>query len=107
MDSGVIDMELKLQRNLKKLLRSQEMSLKQLSDELNLSPSTVHGWLNGVEPKSLMEIKKVAAFFGITFDELCFAENQGNERIETDIVVTFGEVSYKLIFTRFQKRGEL
>lgn len=108
MDIEMNEINIKLQKNLKKLMKAQKIGLKDLSSELDLSVSTVHGWLNGVTPKSLIEIKKVAIYLGVTFDELCFGEDVQINKIETDILISIGDSSYKVIFLKFDnKRGVL
>jgi transcriptional regulator with XRE-family HTH domain len=64
--------QMKLDKNLKRLMATQKMSLKTLSVEVGLPSSTVHGWLNGAVPKSLVDLKKIADHFGVSIDELCF-----------------------------------
>jgi transcriptional regulator with XRE-family HTH domain len=101
-------MDIKLQKNLKRLMKAQKIGLKELAAELDLSASTVHGWLNGVTPKSLQEIKRLAIHLGVSLDELCFGEEIQNSKIETDIHISFGDSSYKVIFLKFDnKRGIL
>ncbi len=64
--------QMKLDKNLKKIMLTQKMSLKKLSTQVGVPPSTIHGWLNGAAPKSLIDLKKIADFFEISLDELCF-----------------------------------
>ena len=55
----------------------------------------------------ILEIKKVASFLGVSFDELCFGEEIQN-KIETDISISLGDASYKVIFFKYEtKRGAL
>ena len=64
--------EMKLYKNLKTMMIAKSLSLKKLSVDVGIPPSTIHGWLNGAAPKSIIDLKKVADFFGVSIDELCF-----------------------------------
>jgi hypothetical protein len=76
--------QMKLDKNLKKMMMTKKMSLKMLSSEVGLPTSTLHGWLNGAAPKSLVDLKKIADFFSISIDELCFGltEKSNHQRRE-------------------------
>jgi len=61
-----------MEKNLKKIMTKNQITLKSLSTEVGIPASTIHGWLNGVPPKNIHEVKKIADFLGITIDVLCF-----------------------------------
>ena len=63
---------MKFSENLKKAMLEHKISQKKLSTKVGLPVSTLHGWLNGVAPKNIQDIKKVAGIFGMTIDQLCF-----------------------------------
>lgn len=60
------------------MLKSYDESLTVLARNLDIAPSTLHGWLNGLEPKSIVQLKKVADYFGTSLEYLCF--NQEHTR---------------------------
>lgn len=72
-----LSMEKKLQIDqvLRGTLEKEKISLKDLASAVDIAPSTIHGWLNGVPPKSISDVKKVADFLNLTTDELCFNES--------------------------------
>lgn len=43
-----------------------------LSRATRIPLQTLHGWLSGVEPRSLNQVKILAEYFGQSIDELCF-----------------------------------
>ena len=87
--------------NLKKAMLEHKISQKKLSTKVGLPVSTLHGWLNGVAPKKIQDIKKVASIFGMTIDQLCFDEfinmdlNKSLLR-EEKVVAQFGTVELVL-----------
>jgi transcriptional regulator with XRE-family HTH domain len=87
-----------ISKNLEKYLESSEISLNEFSRRISIPPSTIHGWLNGVPPKNLNDLKKVAEFFNVTLDELCFGEIKRGH--ETNIVITIGDDSYKIFLKK-------
>lgn len=64
------DMELKI--ILKKLIQEKGITITGLSRATKVPLQTLHGWLQGSEPKSLKQVKKVADHFDVDLDYLCF-----------------------------------
>lgn len=57
---------------LKKLITDKGMTITSLSRVTKVPLQTLHGWLQGSEPKSLKQVKRVADHFGVDLDYLCF-----------------------------------
>lgn len=66
----VSDMELKT--ILKKLIKEKGISIIHLSRATKVPLQTLHGWLHGSEPKSIHQVKKIADYFEVDLDYLCF-----------------------------------
>lgn len=64
------DMELKT--ILKKLIKERGITITALSRSTKVPLQTLHGWLQGSEPKSLKQVKSVADFLEVDLDYLCF-----------------------------------
>lgn len=62
----------RLKDNLKQLAKDFDITMAQLARETKVPPQTLNNWLSGVEPRSLSQVKKVADYFDISIDELCF-----------------------------------
>ena len=77
----VYSMEKKLKDNLSRLIRESPNRLTQakLCKECGISPSVMSGWLRGVPPKGIGQLKVVADYFGLTLDSLIY----GNAEIKT------------------------
>ncbi|QDK43195.1 hypothetical protein DOM21_17380 [Bacteriovorax stolpii] len=65
-----------LNRNLRLRTKERKITIKTLSKKTGIPLQTIHGWLGGVSPKNITQVKKVATFFGTTIDELCFKEQE-------------------------------
>ena len=93
-----------LSSQLKELLHRNECSLSDLAKDTEIAPSTLHGWLNGLEPKSVIKLKRVADYFGVTVDNLCFGDTQPEEVIEfrgaVDLKNTLKEGLYEVKFIK-------
>ena len=63
-----------LSKTLKRLMEQRHITLNSLANELSINKSTLHNWLNGVLPQSVVALYKVATFFGLTLDEICFGK---------------------------------
>lgn len=65
-----LDMQLKT--ILKNLIKDRGITITALSRSTKVPLQTLHGWLQGSEPKSLKQVKKVADHFDVDLDYLCF-----------------------------------
>jgi len=48
------------------------MTIVALSRATGVPVQTLHGWLQGSEPKSIRQLKKVADFLNVDLTEMCF-----------------------------------
>jgi len=96
-----------LRKNLEQIMQARKLSLKALADHVSVPPSTIHGWLNGTAPKSIVELKKIADFFGISIDELCFGDQNGPKHIDPDISINFGSTCYKIMLKKQDHKGNI
>jgi transcriptional regulator with XRE-family HTH domain len=63
-----------LSKNLNTLLERKGITITRLSKEVGIPVQTLHGWQNGVEPKSLKQVLLVAKYFGMDIETLCFED---------------------------------
>jgi len=82
-----ISLGMKLDENLKTLMNKNQIKLAELAKEVGLAKSTIYGWINGAQPRSVLELNKVAKYFGLNIHELCFGEDgkQNEKYIEQKI----------------------
>ena len=95
-----IDDNMKFAKNLKDFISKNNLSLKDLADQIGVPSSTVHGWVNGVHPKSINTLKKISTMMNCTIDELCFDERSEDEVIDPNISLTVGNSIFKLILKK-------
>lgn len=65
---------MKLSLILKNLLKQKNLSIASLSRLSSVPTQTIHNWLAGVEPRSVVQIKAVANALDVDLDYLCFGE---------------------------------
>jgi transcriptional regulator with XRE-family HTH domain len=75
------------QKRLNQELNSRKISLNEFARQLNAPVSTVHGWLNGVDPKKINVIKKIADYLNLSIEELCFSELNETKVDEIKLIV--------------------
>lgn len=63
---------MELKTILKKLIKEKGITITSLSRSTKVPLQTLHGWLQGSEPKSLKQVKKVADYLKVDLDYLCF-----------------------------------
>jgi len=97
-------MEIQFSKNLKKYLELNNLSLTEFSGMLKVPTSTVHGWVNGIPPRNILILKKIADLLGISMDELCFEKrDSGLEKIknlESHIIVEHDKERYKVVLLK-------
>lgn len=64
--------EMDMKTILKKLITDKGVTITAVSRASKVPLQTLHGWLQGSEPKSLRQVKKVADYFEVDLDYLCF-----------------------------------
>lgn len=65
-------MSMQLKTILRSLIKQHGISVAHLARTTKVPLQTIHGWLNGSEPKSLTQVKKIADYFDVSLDYLCF-----------------------------------
>lgn len=66
--------EFRLGKNLRSLIKERGMTVVAVSSKTGIPLQTLHGWLAGVCPRRIWQVKIVAEYFGLTLDELCYKE---------------------------------
>lgn len=61
---------------LRRLIQEKGVTVAALSRHTGVPLQTLHGWLNGNEPKRISQLKLVADFFEVTVDYLCFSDSK-------------------------------
>lgn len=92
-------MDMRIARNIKNHISAEKLSLSDFAKKVHIPASTLHGWLNGATPKNIQDIKKVADYFGISVDELCFGEKMKDVK-RTNIKVLIEDQEFELILKR-------
>lgn len=65
-------MELQLSSVLRRLMKEKKISLRKLSKETGIKPSTLSGWANGVSPRDLTEVLICARHFNMSLEQFLF-----------------------------------
>jgi transcriptional regulator with XRE-family HTH domain len=78
-------MKLELHKNLKSLLERRGMTASQLSRATKVPNSTIQNWLTGLEPRNLIQLKRVAEYFDVTVDILLYGNKKTKDRDQSAI----------------------
>lgn len=57
---------------LKALIQEPGVTITRVAKSTGIAQQTIHSWLSGTEPRSLKQVKKIADYFEVTIDYLCF-----------------------------------
>jgi transcriptional regulator with XRE-family HTH domain len=70
---------------LRKTIREKGLTVASLSRGAKVPVQTLHGWLQGIEPKSVRQLKAIADYLDVDLDYLCFGikPKSENNKIET------------------------
>jgi predicted transcriptional regulator len=64
--------EFRLGKNLRILINERGMTVVALSRKTGVPLQTFHGWLAGVEPRSIRQIKLISRYYDLSLDDFCF-----------------------------------
>jgi transcriptional regulator with XRE-family HTH domain len=70
-----------LKEQLTNLLEQRHISASELSKEIDIPKSTISDWLSGTSPKNISQVKRVADYFDVSLDYLCFGEKKNKTEI--------------------------
>ncbi len=87
---------------LKKLISDKGITITALSRATKVPLQTLHGWLQGSEPKSLKQVKKVADHFEVDLDYLCFGIEQNAKNFE-DFRNEINAGTFEVVLRRVKK----
>jgi transcriptional regulator with XRE-family HTH domain len=80
-------MEIKIGSVLKRELKKQKLTVKELSKEAGVPVSTLHEWMSGRSPRNIVQAKKVANHLGISLNRLLFDQAEEHEAISLESVI--------------------
>lgn len=73
--------------NFKEQLKLNKISQRDLAKHLNVTPSTLNGWVNGTRQPDFDMVKKIAIYLNVTTDFLLGHEKKEPAELTTDSVM--------------------
>lgn len=94
-----------LDKKLKALLKSHNLSVTELANRTNVPRSTIQQWIAGTAP-NIYQLEKVDSYFDLTVDELVFGRKPKTsvEELFTEALIHTGH--YKISITKLTKKDE-
>lgn len=92
--------EVKLAENLKKIMAEKRLTITHIAQKARINKSTLHGYCNGVVPRNLPQLRSLADFLEVPFDELLFGRVQEEAPLESENKI---EGRYELIIRRISE----
>lgn len=90
-------------------MKERRIRLSHLAHEVEVPKSTIHSWMYRGQPRDLVSLKKVADYFSISVDEICFgdtAQKSGDLQADSFVQQTKDGLnigSFEVILLRRQK----
>ena len=88
---------IKLADNLNKLMKKKKVSISQTAMAVEMNKSTLHNYCNGVVPRNILSLKKLADYFEVSFSELLYGPQVSQDSL---LKATFLEGTYELTIKR-------
>ena len=86
--------DLNFNDRLRSLIEDRNLTQKQLAKDLNIAPSTLGGYVQGVSEPDFETLKNLAEYFGVTPDYLLdVRSNKSNNSIEDELLRVFRAMS--------------
>ena len=64
------EFDMRLSQNLKRLLSDHKITVSRLAKKIGINHTTLHNYCNGVVPRNIESLYKLASFFNISVDDL-------------------------------------
>ena len=87
----------RLAENLSRLLKKKGLSVSQVAMAIEMNKSTLHNYCNGVVPRNIQTLIKIADFFDISLTELLFGPQVTPEALLRAAIL---EGTYELVIRR-------
>jgi len=95
--------EIKVGENLQRLMADRKVSVTVTAREVGMNKSTLHGYCNGVVPRNLKQLKALADYLGVSFDELIFGAAPEFTSVKSEATI---EGRYEVIIKRVARSGD-
>lgn len=96
---------MELKTILKELIKKRGITITALSRATKVPLQTLHGWLQGSEPRSLKQVKSVADFFNVDLDYLCFGiEGEKNKNNITEFEDEINAGIFEVVLRRVRTK---
>jgi transcriptional regulator with XRE-family HTH domain len=105
-EDEIENMKLELHKNLKSLLEKRGMTAIELSRLTKVPKSTIQNWLSGLEPRNLLQLKRVADYFDVTVDLLLYGSKKEKIRDRSAISEFADEINagtFEVVLRRIKK----
>ena len=88
--------EIAISKNLNRLMKNKGLTISGTAKKVGMNKATLHNYCNGVVPRNLITLNKLAEFFGISLSELVFElDSRSTIHIEGGL-----EGHYELVINR-------
>lgn len=92
-----------LHKQLKDLLRRNDMTVAQLSRATNISAKTIYQWLNGQKPRDISQVKRLADHFGVSVDFIAFGVQHKSKKEFSDFLEEINAGQFEVILRKVRK----
>jgi transcriptional regulator with XRE-family HTH domain len=92
-----------LAENLSRLMKKKKVTISQTALSVEMNKSTLHNYCNGVVPRNILSLKKLADFFDVPLSELLFGPQSNPESILRAAIL---EGTYELIIRRTNQESK-
>ena len=99
-------MKLELHKNLKTLLDKRGMTASQLARATKVSTSTISNWMTGLEPRNLIQLKRVAEYLDVSVDYLLYGNKREKDRDRSAISEYADEINagtFEVVLRRIKR----
>jgi transcriptional regulator with XRE-family HTH domain len=98
--------QIKFGQVLKRLLKSQRRTLKEVSRDTGIPYSTLHTWLENRQPKDILKAQQLADYFGISLHQLLFDQPDARDESFSGQIPNKNSDFFKGIFEVTVRRVE-
>jgi len=94
---------MKLDKILRTLISNDGITISRLAQKTKVPVQTIHNWLSGMQPRSLTQVRKVADYFNVSIDYLCFGIEPKKQNSIKDYSDEINAGVYEVVLRRIKK----
>ncbi len=95
----LVDFNFRLAKNLTALMKEKHLTLSAVAKKNSINKTTLHNYMNGILPKNLLSIAKLAEFFDVSISDLLLGDIGEKKPLSKKDDLPINDGQYEVLLT--------